>query len=143
MTGGISLRIPATLESLGLVQNFVGTQGKLLGLDAEMSARIELVVEELVVNIGRYAYPQGGGDMEVDCVLDHDQKPPRFCLLLRDWGEAFNPLNKEAPDLETGLDERQPGGLGIFLVRELADHCSYRRQDDANEFRACFVMPKG
>ena len=143
MAGGISLRIPATLESLELVQDFVGTQSRALGLGAEISSRLELVVEELVVNIGSYAYPQGGGDMEVDCVLDRSRRPPSFCLILRDWGEAFNPLSKEAPDLEAGLDERQPGGLGIFLVRELADHCSYRRHGDANEFRACFAMSEG
>jgi len=143
MDGAMGLRIPATLESLALVQDFVGARSRALGLDPETSSRLELVVEELVVNIGSYAYPQSEGDMEVDCVLDHGGDPPRFCLILRDWGEAFNPLDSPAPDLEAGLDERRPGGLGIFLVRELADHCSYRRHGDANEFRACFAMPEG
>jgi anti-sigma regulatory factor (Ser/Thr protein kinase) len=138
--GGISLRIPATLESLGLVQAFVGEHAGRLGLGTELAGRLELVVEELVVNIGSYAYPQGGGDMEVDCVLSPDAN--RFCLILRDWGAAFDPLEKAAPDLEGGLDEREPGGLGIFLVREMADECTYRRSGDMNEFRACFALPK-
>ena len=142
MASGLSLRIPATLESLGLVQDFVGAQGARLGLGDDLSSRLELVVEELVVNIGSYAYPQGEGDMEVDCVLNHDGGAPRFCLILRDWGAAFDPLAKETPDLDASLDEREPGGLGIFLVRELADECSYLRHDDMNEFRACFALPK-
>ncbi len=139
-TGGISLRIPATIESLGLVQDFVGEHAGRLGLGADLAGKLELVVEELVVNIGSYAYPEGEGDMEVDCVLSPDAT--RFCLILRDWGAAFDPLNREAPDLEAGLDEREPGGLGIFLVREMADECTYRRNGDMNEFRACFALPK-
>lgn len=138
--GGISLRIPATLESLGLVQDFVGSHSKRLGLGAELAGRLELVVEELVVNIGSYAYPDGGGDMEVDCVLGPDAN--RFCLILRDWGAAFDPLDRAAPDIEGGLDEREPGGLGIFLVREMADECTYHRNGDMNEFRACFALPR-
>lgn len=138
--GGISLRIPATLESLGLVQDFVGSHAKRLGLGAELAGRLELVVEELVVNIGSYAYPDGGGDMEVDCVLGPDAN--RFCLILRDWGAAFDPLDRAAPDIEGGLDEREPGGLGIFLVREMADECTYHRNGDMNEFRACFALPR-
>jgi anti-sigma regulatory factor (Ser/Thr protein kinase) len=138
--GGISLRIPATLESLGLVQDFVGSHAKGLGLGADLAGRLELVVEELVVNIGSYAYPGGEGDMEVDCVLGPDAN--RFCLILRDWGAAFDPLDRAAPDIEGGLDEREPGGLGIFLVREMADECTYHRNGDMNEFRACFALPR-
>ena len=139
-SGGISLRIPATIESLGLVQDFVGEQAKRLGLGGELAGKLELVVEELVVNIGSYAYSGGEGDMEVDCVLGPDAT--RFCLVLRDWGAAFDPLDRDAPDLEAGLDEREPGGLGIFLVREMADECTYRRSGDMNEFRACFALPE-
>ena len=139
-TRGISLRIPATIESLGLVQDFVGEHATRLGLGADLAGKLELVVEELVVNIGSYAYPQGEGDMEVDCVLSPDAT--RFCLILRDWGAAFDPLDRDAPDLEGGLDEREPGGLGIFLVREMADECTYRRSADMNEFRACFALPQ-
>lgn len=139
-TRGISLRIPATIESLGLVQSFVGEHAGRLGLGADLAGKLELVVEELVVNIGSYAYPQGEGDMEVDCVLSPDAT--RFCLILRDWGAAFDPLDRDAPDLEGGLDEREPGGLGIFLVREMADECTYHRNGDMNEFRACFALPQ-
>ncbi len=134
MNAGVTLRIPATLESLGLARDFVREQAARAGLDPDLCGRLDLVVEELLVNVGSYAYPEGGGDLEVDCVLEADQ----FCLVLRDWGVAFDPLATDAPDLDAGLDDREPGGLGIFLVRELADHCAYRRVGDANEFRACF-----
>ncbi len=124
----------ATLESLGLARDFAGEQAARAGLDPDLSGRLDLVLKELLINVGSYAYPEGGGDLEVDCVLEADQ----FCLVLRDWGVAFDPLATDAPDLDAGLDDREPGGQGIFLVRELADHCAYRRVGDANEFRACF-----
>lgn len=133
MAGGISLRIPATLESLALVQDFVGTQSRALGLGRKSRPDSNwwwrswwsTSAATPIHHAGRGRH--GGG-------LRSGSQPqvPSFCLILRDWGEAFNPLSKEAPDLEAGLDERQPGGLGIFLVRELADHCSYRRHGDAN-----------
>lgn len=137
MAAPVSLRIPATMESLERARLFVHKQAALLGVAPELAARLDLVVEELLVNVGSYAYPDGGGDLEVDCVSDEDTG--RFCLILRDWGVPFDPLARETPDIEADMDDRDPGGLGIFLVREMADHCAYRRTGDTNEFMACFA----
>lgn len=132
------LRVPATLDSLVRAQEFVRDCAAHLGTGAGLLDRLDLVVEELVVNIGSYAYPDRQGDMEVGCELRGD--PPLFCIMLRDWGVAFDPLERDAPDLESELEERDVGGLGIFLVRELATRCTYHRANEMNEFRACFAL---
>ena len=63
-----------------------------------------------------------------------------FCISLRDRGQPFNPLKKEVPALEQDVDLRPIGGLRIYLVVQIADHCSYAGKDDRNIFSACFRM---
>ena len=55
-------------------------------------------------------------------------------------GAAFNPLEKEAPTLEQDLESRPIGGLGVYLVRQMADHCAYARENDNNFFTVCFRL---
>ena len=59
------------------------------------------------------------------------------CLRLRDWGVAFDPLAATAPNNVADITARPVGGLGIHLVREMADHCAYARRDGCNEITAC------
>jgi serine/threonine-protein kinase RsbW len=90
---------------------------------------LELAVEEIAANIITYAYsPAGSGDLE--CGFAADGKTAEVSLT--DWGAAFNPLEKEDPDLAPELDRREPGGLGIYLARNLAGSCSYRRDGGRN-----------
>lgn len=124
-----TLRLPATMESLDKWQSFVLERIKAFGVPQEMLFRIELVLEELLVNVIHYAYPQGKGDIEVGCGLDRERK---FHLLVQDWGCSFNPLAQEDPDLDADLCHRSIGGLGIYLVRQMAEGLSYRRLDDSN-----------
>jgi len=49
-----------------------------------------------------------------------------------DWGKPFNPTTKPKPDLESGLDERKEGGLGIFFIKKFMDEVSYTRSDCMN-----------
>lgn len=138
----VTLRIPATLERLEEAREFVGKRGNAFGLPEELRGKLDLVLEELLVNVGSYAYPEGGGDLEVVCTKERDSEDRNdlFCLYLRDWGVQFDPLGKENPDVGEGIDERPVGGLGIFLVTQMADECSYARKDDMNEFRAGFIL---
>jgi anti-sigma regulatory factor (Ser/Thr protein kinase) len=138
----VTLRIPATLDSLAGAQDFLRERSTALGVPEELWGRLELILEELVVNIGSYAYPDGEGDMEVGCEVL--QKEPgtsaMLCIILRDWGVPFDPLGKESPDVDADIEARPVGGLGIYLIRELTDHCAYQRNGDANEFRAYLSM---
>lgn len=139
---GTRLRIPAKLDSLAGAQSFLRERSAALEISELLLERLALVLEEMVANIGSYAYPKGVGDMEVGCdlLLQEPPTPARLCILLRDWGVPFDPLDRDSPDLDADLESRPVGGLGIYLIRQLTDHCEYRRNGDANEFRAYLNM---
>ncbi|MBE9533527.1 MAG: ATP-binding protein [Proteobacteria bacterium] len=141
-TGGVdTLRGPAVMETLDKVQAFVLQRASALGLPAEHAGKLELVMEELVVNVINYAYPDRQGDIEVQCLLQ-EGRPRRFCVRLRDWGFAFDPLKREKPNTELGFEDRPIGDLGIFLVVEMVDRISYKRGDNTNELAFCFNLPE-
>lgn len=125
------------MESLDRFRNFVLDRVKKSGVPQEVSFKIELVLEELLANVIHYAYPQGHGDLEVGCELGPEQ---RLCLSVQDWGRPFNPLTQEDPNLSPDLCERAIGGLGIFLVRKMADSLSYKRQNDSNILTLFFQL---
>ena len=99
------------------------------GLDKALSRKINLVLDDLLSNIIRYAYPEAkAGQTETRLEL----KDGRLRISLIDDGLPFDPLSAEQPDVNASLEEREIGGLGIFLVRELMDEVSYQRQGDRN-----------
>jgi len=140
MDENTTLHIPASVERLEEARAFVGMRAEELAVPMGLSMKLDLVLEELLVNVGSYAYPGGEGDLEIGCSVESrgEDESRSFCLFLRDWGVYFDPLTKDAPDVEAGMDERGVGGLGIFLVTQMADACSYSRQGEMNEFKACF-----
>lgn len=90
---------------------------------------IHLVCEELVVNVVSYAYSDGAeGYLKVQIEKEEG------CITLRfiDGGVAFNPLEREMPDVSLPLEERQIGGLGIFLTVQMMDEVLYERVNDEN-----------
>jgi sigma-B regulation protein RsbU (phosphoserine phosphatase) len=88
---------------------------------------VELDVEELLTNIVRAAAAK---TLTLDCALT----PEDIVLAIRDNGVEFDPLKPESPDLDADIAERSIGGLGIHLVRQLADDCSYTRVAAWNVF---------
>lgn len=137
-----SLRIPASLEHLPQARAFVNSRSREFGLPAELGDKLDLVLEELLVNVGSYAYPGGSGELEIRCTLEGivDRQASFFCLCLRDWGVAFDPLSISEREHHDSIDDMEVGGLGITLIRHMVDECTYRRVGDMNEFRACFVV---
>jgi len=129
-----TLLLPAKLESLEPFRTFVLQEVESFGMAQDRVLQIELVLEELLVNIVSYAYPQGGGEVEVGCSIEEGE----FHICIRDWGVPFDPLTKEEPNLAESISDRRVGGLGIFLVREMTSQVSYQRQGDSNLLRLCF-----
>jgi sigma-B regulation protein RsbU (phosphoserine phosphatase) len=113
----------------------LGTQKRLHAIlaardvDTARIGDVELVVEELLANIVRAA-ESDGGDVRVlvDCALTPDE----IVLTIRDDGRAFDPVTFESASIDVGIAERRIGGLGIPLVRQLADAWHYSRVDGAN-----------
>lgn len=124
-----TLKLLAKIENLPQWMQFIATCAREQGMPSKRIREIELALEEVLVNVCRYAYPEDIGDVEVTCTVDAHQ---RFIIDIVDGGIPFDPLSLEAPDLTADLDSRQVGGLGVFLVRRLMDEVSYRREDDQN-----------
>jgi len=94
--------------------------------------KIELAAEEVFVNIVNYAYEREVGEVRVESRLVADSGEVTLTLVFCDWGRAFNPLDYEEPDLSLPLEEREPGGLGLLIVRKTMDTIQYSREDGAN-----------
>lgn len=123
------LTLPATLDSLQPLVAFALAGADQAGLPVGERDKLELVLEELLVNVARYAYQPGTGDVEV---AYWSGKPGEIEVEVLDNGRAFNPLEAPLPDLSAGLEDRPIGGLGVLLVRSLASKIAYRREEDHN-----------
>lgn len=129
-----ALRLPAALESLERLRGFAVGRAEDAGLTMERVFKLELALEEILVNIINYAYPAAPGEVEVACVTDQDF----FRVAIQDWGAPFDPLAKNDPDLTESIEDRAIGGLGIFFVREMADHVGYERRGESNVLSVAF-----
>ena len=90
---------------------------------------VNLAVEELILNIISYAYETPGVcDIHFLMLIDD----VNVGIVIEDFGKPFNPLEKEAPDTSLPIDQRDIGGLGIHLVRNIFDSMTYRREGDKN-----------
>jgi anti-sigma regulatory factor (Ser/Thr protein kinase) len=136
------LSIAADFDNLAAATAFVRHRAEALAAPDLLWPKLELVVEEIFLNIVNYAQPKTSAEVEIGCSRQQagDVLEEMFCVCIRDWGPPFNPLEKEDPQLEQDLESRPIGGLGIYLVRQLADHCTYDRENDCNCFTACFRL---
>jgi anti-sigma regulatory factor (Ser/Thr protein kinase) len=101
--------------------------------------RLDLVLEELFMNVARYAYAApASGDVEVAYTVDG---PGRLLVQISDTGHEFNPLDSDPPDFSRGLAERPVGGLGIFLVKSIAETITYERDGACNRVSFVFSGP--
>lgn len=100
-----------------------------MGLDMSLTMSLNLAIEEAVVNVMDYAYPEGEkGDVDIEVQADDEW----LTFIISDKGVAFDPTTKEDADTTLSAEERPIGGLGIFLVRKLMDTIQYERTDGKN-----------
>ena len=97
--------------------------------DEGLQFNIRLSVEEAVENIVQYAYSEGKGWIIVKTEISPEK---RLVITLRDEGVPFNPLTKDDPDITSSVEERQIGGLGIFLCKKLMDKIIYSFENQCN-----------
>lgn len=124
-----ALKLPAVLENLNTFVGFAHSGAASFGLNNKKITAIELALEEALVNIFNYAYPEGGGLVEVRFGPRNEKK---FVVEIVDEGMPFDPLSCSDPDVTQGVEEREIGGLGILLIKEMADHVEYRRENTMN-----------
>ncbi len=122
------LVVDAKTENLEQVNDFIADN--LMGCPMKLLMQIDLVVEEVFVNIANYAYKDKVGKAKVMCELDKENN--LLTIVFEDKGVPFDPLSKEDPDITAGADEREIGGLGIFLTKKLMDEVLYENKDGKN-----------
>lgn len=122
---------PADAAALPDFMAFVETGLAGGGFTARRRMRFAVAAEEIFVNIASYAYgAKAGPACAIHAALS--QTDSSLCLRISDGGEPFNPLDRQNPDVHMPGMERQPGGLGIFLAGQGADHLRYARKDGKN-----------
>lgn len=119
---------PAEDEALSDVNAFVEQQLEEAGCSPKNQMKIMVALEELFVNVAHYAYGAEKGQVEIE--LDFEDKD--MILKLKDSGKPFNPLAKLDPDVTLSAEERDIGGLGIFMVKKSMDKVDYKYEDGQN-----------
>ena len=120
-------------ESIGRVWSFINQQTKKADLSSKISNRAQIVVDEIYSNILLYS---GAKMAQVFCQIDSSQ----MILTFKDNGVPFNPLDAQEPDIFVGLDEREPGGLGLLMVKKMASELSYANEDGYNVITVKFKI---
>ena len=133
------ITLPAGLDQLAAVNAFI-TKNLPAGHE-DIRLQVELALEELLVNVFCYAYKETAGPTEIGCREVNLDGKPHFCVMVRDFGDPFDPF-KEVPDPDTSLplEERQPGGLGVLLVKHVSAHYCYSSSDAANTIELYFAL---
>jgi anti-sigma regulatory factor (Ser/Thr protein kinase) len=125
-----SLTLTATLGSLQPALDFIRKGATEANLPEDRAGQVEVIIEETLMNISRYAYPQGaGGDLTIKYWIP---APGELRFEVADQGREFDPLAASPPDLTLDLGDRPIGGLGLVLIRSYADSLTYRREHGWN-----------
>lgn len=115
-----TITVTAKLGNLDSVLEFMNDELEAHDCSMKLMMQLAIVVEELFVNIAHYAYAPGEG--EVAITVDASDG---FMMRFEDSGVPYNPLEKDDPDITVGVEDRDIGGLGIFMSKKMMDSMEY------------------
>ena len=124
------LVIEAVVDNLDAVNLFVHKSIEQFEVSKRNLMQLDLIVEEIFINIASYAYTPNTGLVKI--LLNIETAPLAISLTFIDSGIPYNPLEQSDPDVNLPVDDRQIGGLGIFLTKNIADDISYQFVDGQN-----------
>lgn len=127
------LTIDATVQNIEKVTAFVDEQLAQLNCPLKAQMQIDIAIDELFGNIAHYAYNPEVGPATVRVEIVED--PLSVVVSFIDKGIPYDPLSREDPDVELSLEEREIGGLGIYMVKKSMDEISYEYKDGQNILR--------
>lgn len=125
-----SLELEAALPDLNIMQEFIDTHLETAGWPEKARMPVRLAAEEIFVNIAQYAYAPESGKVRVEIEVTED--PPEITLKFTDSGIPYDPLAKADPDISLPAEEREIGGLGIYMTKKFMDDLSYEYRDGQN-----------
>ena len=126
------LTVDAKTENLHQIFDFLTGELEKLGCEKKTIRQCKLCAEEIFMNISSYAYHPEIGSVSITLDTVGSPYPVKLIFSFSDTGKPFDPLSTDAPDINAPLDERQIGGLGIFLVTTTMDDVSYEYKDGKN-----------
>ena len=120
--------VSSQLLNLAAIAEFVSERAQLAGLSENVVFDIQMAVDEACTNAMEHAYDgHPDGQVRVCCYVERDD----FVVRVTDYGRSFDPSTISPPDLSVPLEERQIGGLGLFLIGQLMDCVEYRADKKA------------
>ena len=128
--GPDELEIEALTDNLPKVLEFIDTKLEELECSMKAQMQIDIAVEEIFVNIANYAYAPEVGMATIR--IEADESPTALKITFIDKGVPYDPLKKDDPDVTLSVEERQIGGLGIFMVKKSMDDMLYEYKDGQN-----------
>ena len=130
MGDGCVITVPAAAESIDKITEFINTELEKLDCPKKTQKQIDIAADEIFSNIAHYAYESKDGSAEIR--LEKSDNPKAVTLTFTDSGIPYNPLEKPDPDITLSADEREIGGLGIYIVKKTMDEVKYERKDGKN-----------
>lgn len=121
----------ANIDRISWLTDQVNEELEKLNCPMKVQMQIDVAIDELLANIASYAYDLDAGETTVRFDFDADTRT--VFLTFIDSGVPYDPLAKPDPDVTLSVEEREVGGLGIFLVKKTMDDMTYVRRDGRNE----------
>ena len=121
---------PAKTDALTDVLAFVEQELETCECPMKTQMAICVAIEEVFVNVAHYAYGEGEGDVSLRIAFDEETRNITFQM--SDKGVAFDPLKKPDPDITLSAEEREVGGLGIFITKKTMDVVTYAYENGEN-----------
>ena len=124
------ITVKSTVDSIETVTEFV--EELLAPIDCPMKPKmlVSIAIDELLSNIVRYAYAPEVGDIVISTDISED--PLCITITFTDTGIAYNPLEHESPDTSLSVENREIGGLGIFITKNIIDEITYSHENNKN-----------
>lgn len=124
------LVVKSLTDNLESVLGFVDSELEDCGCSPKTMIQIDIAVEELFVNIAQYAYGSDTGPATIR--VERSEDPRAVTITFIDCGMPYDPLAKPDPDTTLSVEEREIGGLGIFMVKKSMDDMTYEYRDGKN-----------
>ena len=126
----MKMKFRADADELSGVMEYLESELNKIECPDKILMQISLCVEEIFVNIAKYAYSAGDGEVAIGISYKDDE----LTICFEDSGQPFNPILKETPDINASADDRPIGGLGIHIVKKMMDETSYEYINGMNVF---------
>jgi len=128
------LTIPGVLDEVVRVCTFVVEAAEAAGLDERAVYHCEMAADEWCTNVIQHGFARRSGPpgrIEVDLRIE----PSKLLITITDDGPHFDPMMLAEPRIDQSADDREPGGLGWFLIKKIMDDVQYDYVDKRNQLR--------